>query len=105
MEFYLFYVTAKDVDEARLIAKSVVEERLAACANIFGGIQSVYRWDGKVCEDHEAALILKTTHERKPELLQRIRELHSYEVPCIVCMPIVDGNPDFLSWVGTETAK
>ena len=105
METVLFYVTAKDAEEAHLIAKTVVEERLAACANILGGMESVYRWQGKVCEDKETALILKTSAERKTALIDRIRELHSYDCPCIVCLPITDGNPDFLKWIAAETGN
>ena len=103
METVLIYVTAKDEAEARLIARTVVGERLAACANILGGIDSVYRWQGKVCEEHEVAFILKTSAERKSGLIDRIKELHSYECPCVVCLPIADGNRDFLNWIAAET--
>jgi periplasmic divalent cation tolerance protein len=105
MEMLFIYVTTKDADEAKLIARTVVGERLAACANLLGGIESVYRWQGRICEDQEVALILKTTAERKTELIDRIKELHSYECPCIVCLPIADGNRDFLAWIAAETSK
>ncbi|VGO15349.1 Divalent-cation tolerance protein CutA [Pontiella desulfatans] len=103
MEAYFVYVTTKDGDEARAIAKAVVEERLAACANILGGIQSVYRWEGKLCEDSEVALVLKTSHPRKAQLIDRVKQLHSYEVPCILCLPIADGNPGFIRWIEGQT--
>jgi periplasmic divalent cation tolerance protein len=103
MDTLFAYVTAKDEAEAKMIARTVVGERLAACANVLGPIQSVYWWEGRVCADNEVALILKTSAERKPELIQRIKELHSYECPCVVCMPIVDGNRDFLNWITAET--
>lgn len=105
METYFVYVTTKDLGEAKAIARTVVEERLAACANILGSIQSVYWWDGKLCEDEEVSLVLKTSEVRKNELIVRIREIHSYETPCIVCLPITDGNPDFLNWIAAETAE
>ena len=105
MEALLIYVTAKDTDEARMIAGTVVGERLAACANLLGGIESVYRWQGKVCEEQEVALILKTSEDRKSELIDRVRELHSYECPCIVCLPIADGNSAFLDWIVAETGN
>jgi periplasmic divalent cation tolerance protein len=105
MNTYFVYVTAKDLAEAKLIAATVVEERLAACANILGGIQSIYWWDGKLCEDDEVALVLKTSEQRKAELIDRIKELHSYEVPSITCLPIADGNPDFLKWITSETER
>lgn len=96
------YVTAKDEAEAKLIARAVVEERLAACANIVGGIQSVYQWEGRICEESEVALILKTIEKKKEPLVERVVELHSYEVPCVVCLPVVDGNPAFIDWVTAE---
>lgn len=105
MDCLFVYITTKDEAEARLIAQSVVEERLAACANISGAVQSIYWWDGKVCEGNEVALVLKTSEERKSELIERVKALHSYDVPGITCLPIADGNPDFLEWIKTETAK
>ncbi|MEI6892362.1 MAG: divalent-cation tolerance protein CutA [Pontiella sp.] len=104
MDAYFVYVTAKDLSEAKVLARTVVTERLAACANVLGSIQSVYWWDGKLCEDDEVALVLKTSEVRKNELIARLREIHSYETPCITCLPIADGNPDFLSWIVAETA-
>ena len=105
MDTYFVYVTAKDATEAKRIAKTVVEARLAACANVLGAIQSVYWWEGKVCEDVEVALVLKTSNDRKAELINCIKQLHSYDTPCIVCLPIADGNPDFLKWIKQETVK
>ena len=105
MNTYFIYVTAKDKDEAKIIARTMVEERLAACANLLGSIQSVYWWDGKLCEDEEVALVLKTSNDRKNELIARVCDLHSYETPCVVCLPIADGNPDFLNWIAAETAE
>ena len=105
MNTFLVYVTVPNSAEAELIARTVVEERLAACANQLGAVKSFYWWDGKVCEGEEVVLILKTTDECKAELIERIRRLHSYECPCIVCLPIADGNPDFLKWIRRETEK
>ena len=103
METFFVYVTTKDEAEAKMIARAVVGERLAACANVLGLIDSVYWWQGRVCEDNEVALLLKTSDERKIELINRIKELHSYECPCVVCLPIADGNRDFLKWIAAET--
>ncbi len=102
-DVFWVYVTTENEAEAKRIAKSVVEERLAACANLLGGIQSVYWWEGKVCEGNEVALVLKTSAVCKADLISRIKQLHSYDTPCVVCLPIADGNPDFLKWVETET--
>ena len=105
MDTFFVYVTAVDATEAELIARTVVGERLAACANLLGAIKSIYWWNGEVCEGEEVALVLKTSAERKSGLIDRIKQLHSYDCPCIVCLPIADGNPDFLNWVGQETAE
>jgi len=105
METFFVYVTAADEAEAESIAKTVVGERLAACANLLGPIRSVYWWEGKLCEGDEAALVLKTSNDRKAGHIDRIRQLHSYDCPCIVCLPIADGNPDFLKWIDRETEQ
>ncbi len=105
MDAFFVYVTVPDEAEAKQIARLVVEERLAACANLLGAIQSVYWWEGEICEGKEVALILKTSTARKAELIDRIKQLHPYDCPCIVCLPIADGNPDFLDWIGKETAN
>jgi len=104
MDTFFVYVTAVDAAEAERIARTVVGERLAACANLFGAIKSVYWWEGKLCEGEEVALVLKTSKDRKTELIDRIKELHSYDCPCVACLPIADGNPDFLKWLCAETA-
>jgi periplasmic divalent cation tolerance protein len=105
MDVFTVYVTTLDEDEAKRIARTVVEERLAACANQLGPIQSVYWWDGKICEEGEVALVLKTSDDRKTALINRIKSLHSYDTPCITCHSIADGNPDFLDWIVAETSK
>lgn len=101
----LVYVTAPNRDEALALARSVVGERLAACANVLGDITSVYWWDGKLNEDAEVALVLKTRAERVEALTARLRQLHSYSCPCVVALPITAGNPDFLAWIGAETRQ
>ena len=105
METFFIYLTAKDEDEAMEIARTVVEERLAACANRLGPISSVYWWEGEVCDGEEVALVLKTSKARKRELIDRIKELHSYDCPAIICLPITDGNPDFINWIRQETTE
>jgi len=103
MDIKLIYVTTASKDEAEKIAETVVAERLAACANILDGVTSVFHWEGKLCRENETVLILKTVGERTEALIARIKELHSYECPCIVVLPIEGGNPGFLSWVQNET--
>lgn len=97
------YVTAPDRAEARRIARAMVQERLAACANILGTIDSVYRWQGKIEEGKEVALVLKTTYPRFPALCKRIVDLHSYECPCIEALPATAGHAPFLAWVQKES--
>ncbi|MFP3944441.1 MAG: divalent-cation tolerance protein CutA [Alphaproteobacteria bacterium] len=100
------YVTAGSREEALAIARAAVGERLAACANILGDITSVYRWEGAVQEDTETSLILKTTAANLPALTERIREVHSYTVPCVVTWALDPeaGNPEFLEWLEAESA-
>lgn len=103
MQAMMVYVTASSLEEAAKIGRTVVEKRLAACANVLGDVRSFYWWDGKVQDDGEVALVLKTTEERIDSLMAEIKALHSYTVPCIVALPIGTGNPAFLEWIGNET--
>ena len=91
--------TLPDRAAADLIAARLVEERLAACAQIAGPIASTYRWQGAVEAASEWYCQLKTTADRAPALRRRLRELHPYEVPEIIAVPIVDGDPDYLRWI------
>jgi len=99
MSVKLIYVTAPSRPEAEQIAETVVTEKLAACANILDGITSIFQWQGKLCRESEALLILKTAEERVEALTERIKQLHSYDCPCIVALPIDGGNADFLDWI------
>lgn len=99
----MVYVTAPSRQIATDLAKSAIERRLAACVNVLGEIASVYRWDEKVTEDTEIALIFKTTQGRLETLTQLLRDLHPYECPAIAAFPLTGGNPDFLAWIVTET--
>ena len=103
MPVMFFYATAGDVAEALRIGRAVVEERLAACANILDGMRSVYWWQGAVQEGGEAVLILKTTDDRLGALIDRVRALHSYDCPCIEALSVVGGKQGFLDWVASET--
>lgn len=98
------YITTGDAAEARRIGRVLVEERLAACANVHQPVTSIYRWQGAVEEDSEAALIAKTMQERLPALVERVTALHSYDCPCVVSWPLSGGNPAFLDWIAAETA-
>jgi periplasmic divalent cation tolerance protein len=103
MPVMFVYVTAADVTEAKTLGRKLVEEQLAACANILPGATSIFRWQGKVEEAEEVVLILKTTEQKLERLIERAKSLHSYDCPCIEALPVVEGNRDFLEWVVRET--
>jgi periplasmic divalent cation tolerance protein len=99
----IVFVTTGSVEEARSIADLVVEVRLAACASIIEGVQSIFRWEGKKTSEQESLLILKTTSERFSELQAKIKTAHSYNVPEIIALPIIMGSSDYLAWVEEQT--
>ncbi len=100
----ILYVTAADADEALRIGRALVEARLAACANVLGGMTSVYRWQGKVEQAAEVVLVLKTRASLVEAATERVKSLHSYACPCVVALPVEGGNPDYLDWLRRETA-
>lgn len=99
------YITAASPEQAATIGRALVEERLAACANILPGMHSIYHWQGAVETAEETVLIVKTRQSLAEALTARVRELHSYDVPCVTVLPITGGNPDFLRWIEDETAS
>lgn len=96
------YVTAANADEARTIGRALVEEGLAACVNLPAPHTAIYRWEGAIAEDAEQALIAKTTAARFDDLARRVRALSSYDLPCIVALPAMAGDPGFLTWVAMQ---
>lgn len=99
----VLYVTAASEDDAARIGRALVEEHLCACANVLSPVRSFYRWDGRIQDEREAVLIAKTVAGQVEAATARIKELHSYQVPCVVALPIHGGNAEFLEWVATET--
>jgi len=95
----LVLTTAGSKEEARKIARALVERRLAACVNVVPQIESVYRWEGKVEEAQEWLLVIKTTGSAYERVRDAIKELHSYQVPECICISIEDGSPDYLNWI------
>jgi len=93
------YITTGDKAEARKIGMALVESRLAACVNIIDQMNSLYRWEGQIQEDQEVILIAKTTEKNLPVLKEKVKAMHSYECPCIVCLPVTDGYDPYLEWV------
>ena len=99
----VLYVTTDKLDEAWRIGETLVAERLVACSNVLPGMQSCYRWEGKLEHANECVLILKTREALVERVVARVRELHSYAVPCVVSLPVLGGNPEYLDWVVRET--
>ena len=97
------YMTAGSREEAAAIARTLVEERLVACANVLGEIESVYWWEGKVVSNSEVAFIVKTRGSLVDTVVARVTELHSYSCPCVVALAIEGGNQDYLDWIEAET--
>ena len=106
-EAAFLYSTAPDETTARRIASALVEARLAACANLFPGMVSIYRWEGAIETGNEVAVIFKTVPAAAEEACAMIRRLHPYETPCVVALQIdpVGSNPAFLDWIAAETKK
>ncbi len=104
-ETVLVYLIASNSDEAKMIAETIVSERLAACANILGDVSSIFSWNGNIQNEQETAVFLKTTVTQIPALSKRICELHSYDQPCVIALPIIGGSRDFLDWIKSETTN
>jgi len=98
-------VTAGKLTEAKRIARRLVDSKLAACVNILPRVQSIYRWQGKVADEKEFLILIKSRRDLFSELRAAVLKLHSYTTPEIVCLPIVDGLPDYLQWVGDSVKQ
>jgi periplasmic divalent cation tolerance protein len=101
----LILVTAGSETEAETIAKTLVEERLVACVNIVNPIRSIYRWEGKIADDREWLLIMKTRAARFAAVEARVKVLHSYQVPEVIAVPIQVGAEAYLQWIRKETVE
>ena len=98
-KFVVIFVTASSADEAKNISLTLVEERLAACANIAPNINSVYWWNGKIENAGEQLIIIKSVAARLDAVIARVKSLHSYKVPEIVALPVIGVNSDYLKWI------
>jgi len=101
----MVFVTAGNAEEASMIGQTLVEEKLIACVNIIPRIRSIYWWKGEICKEEEHLLLMKTRSSLFPSLKDRVRELHSYEVPEITAIPIAHGLPEYLEWVVENTRR
>ncbi|MDB5049790.1 MAG: cutA [Fibrobacteres bacterium] len=99
------YITARDREQALLIGKALLESRLVACINLIDRMKSMYWWEGRLEEAEECILIAKTVDSRHEEIIRRVKELHSYLIPCVVFWPLSGGNAEYLSWIEKETGN
>jgi periplasmic divalent cation tolerance protein len=98
-------VTGSDAEWLSGYTRTLVEERLVACGHQLAAIRSIYRWEGAVHDASEARVALHTRRSLVPEVVARTAELHPYDVPCVIALPLVGGNPDYLDWVVRETRE
>jgi periplasmic divalent cation tolerance protein len=98
-------ITCGSEEEAVKISNALVEERLAACVNLISPVRSIYRWEGKICDEKEWLLIIKTQRIRFDELEKKVKSLHSYSVPEIIALPIIAGSSSYLDWLAEMTEK
>jgi periplasmic divalent cation tolerance protein len=102
-EYVVVLITTATPEEGRRIAQALVADRLAACVNIISPIESVYRWQAQVHQERESLLMVKTVRDRVARLTQRVKELHSFQVPEVVALPICAGPADYLHWISEQT--
>ena len=102
-EYITVFITAPNEEEAAKISRTIVEERLAACVNIIGSVRSIYRWQGRIEDESEVLMVVKTKRTLFDRLQGRVKELHSYEVPEIIGLPVIEGSKQYLDWLGQET--
>jgi periplasmic divalent cation tolerance protein len=99
MKYVLMYVPCPTKEEARKIGKTLVERRIAACVNVTGKVDSIYWWEGKIEDNHDYLLLVKTREDKGKEITDLIKEMHSYDCPCIVAFPIVGGSKEYGEWI------
>ena len=103
MDNLIVFITASGEDEAAKISRALVEARLTGCVNIIKNIRSIYSWEGKIEDEAEVLMIAKTQKHLFDPLMKKVKALHSYKVPEIIAMPIVDGSEDYLKWLRQVT--
>lgn len=103
MDVVSVFVTCPNEDVAVRIARDLLDKRLVACANIMPGVRSLYRWEGRIEDEREVAMFMKTRRALVPDVDKAVRALHPYDVPCVVAFDLSDGNEAYLAWVSKET--
>jgi periplasmic divalent cation tolerance protein len=105
MTYRVVLSTINDRDQAENLAQTLLEERLVACINILGPLTSLYHWQGEITRDQEFLLIMKTTASREAALLSRVQELHPYDIPEVIVVPIETGTPSYLGWIAATVGE
>ena len=100
--YIVILITTADTEEAQLISSALLEQKKAACVNVISGVNSLFWWDGKLDSAQESLLIVKTKTSLLPEIINLVKRVHSYDVPEIIALPIVGGNPDYLEWIDSS---
>ena len=104
MEFIVILITAGSVEEGEKIANALVESRLAACANIIPSVRSIFFWEGKTCQEQEVLLVVKSRRQLLEKIIDKVKQVHSYKVPEIIALPVIDGSREYLKWVEEITS-
>lgn len=102
-EAIVVLVTTSTHEEGETIARRLVEDRLVACVNVIPNIRSVFRWEGALSQENEALMVIKSRRDRFPALVTAVKKLHSYSVPEIIALPIVEGSEEYLRWIDEVT--
>ena len=105
MDFAIILTTASAVEEGQSIANTLVEKQLAACVNIIPKISSVYHWEGQIQSESEVLLLIKTTKDLESEVYQEVQNLHSYDTPELITLPITNGSETYLDWMTNAVGK
>jgi periplasmic divalent cation tolerance protein len=101
----IMYVPVSNRKEGMRIAETLIGEKLAACANIYPGVTSIYRWENKICRETEHVLFMKTRKALFAKAMRRVKELHSYKCPCITAIPVTGANKEYVEWIMAETSR
>ena len=102
MDIQFIYITAGDMAEAKKVGQALLEKKLVACVNLIDGMTAMYWWQGQIEEGKEVVVFGKTVASLVPNVIETVKEVHSYECPCVVSIPVSDGNPAFLNWIEGE---
>ena len=103
MQYYFVYITTENMEEAREVGKALIKDQLVACVNMIEHMESMFMWNNEFQNEKEVVLIAKTKETLVNELIDKVKEVHSYDCPCIVTLPVQGGNQAFLDWIDEET--